>query len=120
MECQGVVPRGDNQSTDKDRPAGADEVIGEVASKDAHHVARHGVVAVELSGVFLIPTEATQGEWGDHKEEQDRPHAVVREALPHLGVEEHAEPLGVPGDAAMIALRVPGGGFDPGGDFVHR
>src|SRR3546814_16153197 len=36
-------------------------------------------------------------------ENQDRPHAVVGETLPHFGEEEHVEALGVAGELGLLA-----------------
>ena len=111
---------GDDESADQDRAARPDKIIRQVAPEDANHVARHGVVAVDLSGVFLVHPHSAHRQRRDHEQQKDRPHAVVGEPLPHLGVEQHAQPPGVAGDAPMVALGVLGRRFDVWGQCVHR
>ena len=119
IEREGVVSGGDDESADEHRAPRPDEVIREVASEDAYHVARHGVVAIDLRREFLVHAHPAHRQGGDHEQQQDRPHAVVGEPFPHLGVEQHAQAAGVAGDAPMVALGMPGGGFDVGGQLVH-
>ena len=119
-ERQAVMASGDDEPADQDSPARPDKIIREVAPQDAHHVARHGVVTVDLSGVFLVHPHSAHRQRRDHEQQKDRPHAVVGEPLPHLGVEQHAQPPGVAGDAPMVALGVLGRRFDVWGQFVHR
>ena len=119
VERQRVVARGDDQAADQDRAPRADEVVRQIAPEDADHVAGHGVVAVDLGRELLVEPQATHRQWGDHEQEQERPHAVVGEALPHLGIEQHAQPPGVTAEAPMIPLGMPGRRFGVWGQLVH-
>jgi len=114
------VSGGDDESADEHRAACADEVVREIPPEDAHQVARHGVVAVDLGRELLVETQAAHRQWGDHEQEQQRPHPIIGEPLPHLGVEKHAEPPGVSAEAAVVPLGMPGRGLDVGGQLVHR
>ena len=68
-----------------------------VALDDARQqVDAGGVQAIDGSGIFLAEAETAGFDRGDHEQHQDRPHAVVREALPHLEEEQRV-------DAARVA-----------------
>jgi hypothetical protein len=51
---------------------------------------------VDFRGLLLRPLEVV-----DHVENEQGPHSVVVEALPHLGEEEDKQPLGVSQDRAL-------------------
>ena len=120
IERQQVMPGGDDESADENRAPGTDKVVCKVASEDAHHVARHGVVAVNLRGQTLIHPHPAHRQGSEHEQQENRPHAVVGKPFPHLGVEQHAQPAGVASDAPMVPLGMLGGGFGVGGQLVHR
>ena len=92
---------GDDASADEHRAARPQEVVGHEPSQDADHVGEHRVVAVDQGGVRLIPAHPTVLGRLHHEEQQQRAHAVVREALPHLRVEEVAQALGVAPQSAV-------------------
>ena len=120
VEREGVMTRGDDQPADQDRASRSDEVVRDIAPEDADHVAGHGVVAVDLGRELLVEPQAAHGQRGDHEQKQERPHAVVGEPFPHLGVEQHAQPAGVAADAPVIPLGMPGRGFGVWGQLMHR
>jgi hypothetical protein len=55
--------------------------------------------------VLVVETERM-----DHVQDEERPHAVVAEALPHLGEEECREAAGVPEEPALQRADRAGGG----------
>ena len=96
------MPGGDDKATDEDRSPRPDEVIGDEPAKDAEHVARHDVIAVDRGGLLLVEAQAARCHRGDHEKHQERPHPVVREALPEFGEEEVTQSLGVAANAPGV------------------
>ena len=75
----------------------ADATIGEIPADERREIDQRGVVAVEVRGVRGAPALRVREE-----EDEDRAHPVVREALPHLGDEEQAEPARMPEEGAVV------------------
>ena len=102
-ECE--LADGHQQAADDHGLALAEVVVGEPAADQRREIHEAGEEPVELQRLRLRPAEAGVGRLDarDQRQHQQRAHAVVAEAFPHLGGEEQeqsfrmAEP-GFPGD----------------------
>ena len=55
--------------------------------------------AIDGAGMLVVEAEGV-----DHVEDEERPHPVVAEALPHLREEERGETAGVAGPAGGVGV----------------
>ena len=102
---EGRVPGGDDPATDQHGAVRAEESVRQPAAENGRQIYGPGVEAVQDERRLLRPTEARNRvrlsvlphvrRGGDQVEHEQRAHSVVAEALPHLGDEENAEPLGL-------------------------
>jgi hypothetical protein len=69
----------------------AEQTIGDPAAGHREQIHAGGVDAVDRGRGLVVEPEAAGLDAGDHRQHQDRAHAVVAEALPHLGEEERGE-----------------------------
>ena len=120
VERHREVAGGDDHAADEDRAAGADEIVGDEAAEDREQVDAHRVSAVNGGGVFVGVAEAALGGGLRHEENEERPHAVVAEALPHLGEEEGGEAAGLAAEAGGVGGGVRGGGGGGSGHVFAR
>ena len=102
------VAEHDDDAADEDGLALAEEAVGDPAAGQAHQVDRGAVEGVEDAGGRLALAEAALGRRGRDEDHQERAHAVVAEALPHLGEEEGLQPFRV---AEERLFAVPVGGL---------
>ena len=77
-------------AADPHRRALAEITVGEIPAENRRDVHQAGVRAVDQVG-FAVVEQPVLGQ----VEDQQGPHSVVGEALPHLGEEEHVEALGM-------------------------
>ena len=84
---------------DDDRPLVAQVPVREVAPDQGGQVDEARVPLVDGRGVLLRPLEVV-----DHVQDEQGPHPVVAEALPHLGAEEDHQPLRMPEPLAFTRL----------------
>src|SRR5207244_9206391 len=82
---------GDDDAAIEHGAALAEEAVGEPTAGESGQVDHRRVEAVDRTRLRGLPAEAPGGERGGHEEQQERPHAVVAEAFPHLGEEEGRE-----------------------------
>ncbi len=84
---------GHQDAADDHRLALSEVVVGEPDADQRREVHEAGEQAVELERLGLRPAEARVGslEAGDQRQHQQRAHAVVAEALPHLGGEQQEQ-----------------------------
>ncbi len=78
-----------------------DEAVGDPAAAQAHQVDHRGVEPVDGAGFGIGEAETAVRDGGGHVEDQQRAHAVVAEALPHLGQEEGGETAGMAEEGAV-------------------
>ena len=84
------MAEGQQDRTEQHRLALADELVGQIAANNRSDINERGVGAVDDVG-FLFRKHPVLNE----VEDQQRSHAVVGEALPHLRHEEQEQSLGV-------------------------
>ncbi len=82
------VAEGHEQAAENHRPPLPQEPVGQQTAEEGRHVNQRRVGAVHGIGVFVAVAQKALR----HVEDQQRPHAVVGEPLPHLGKEEREQP----------------------------
>ena len=87
---QHVVPEGDNDAAPQHGIFLADQPIGKPAARQRQYVNTKGVETVDRRSVLRAPGHTAAGCIG-HKQNEQRTHPVVREALPHLCKEERGK-----------------------------
>ena len=112
-------PAAINDRAHDDRHPQAEEAVGHEAAEERREVDEAGVPLHHARGFARLPPVVLHEE-----EHQHGAHAVVAEALPHLGEEERVEALGVAlgrriGRDALRVRVLPGGLFSRGG-CAHR
>ena len=85
------VPRHDQDATPEDRAAEPDQPVRHPAARQGQQVDHRRVGAVDRAGIGGRHRHAAGGDRGGHEEDQERAHAVVAEALPHLREEERGQ-----------------------------
>ena len=110
---QREVSAGDDCSADQDRAIGPEVTVGDEAAGDRQHVDGHRVVAVDACRFHRAEAEPAARDRGDDEQRQQGAHAVVGEALPHLGEEERRESQRLPGEARGLGRY--GRGYGVGG-----
>ena len=93
---------GDDDSSNEDGAPGADEVIGDEAAENREQVNAHRVGAVDGGGLLGVVAESALGGGFDHKQHEQRPHAVIRKPLPEFGEKERREAAGVTAQSAGV------------------
>ena len=96
------MPEGDDDAADEHAAVLAEETIRDDAAEDrrAPHAAR--VRAVDRRGVRVRESETAVGYRRHHVEDEERPHPVVAEPLPHLGEKERRESARMAEEAAVL------------------
>ena len=79
------------QTTEHDGPTGAQEPVRDHAADKWGHVHQRRVRAVHHVRIFILIIEEAL----DHIEDEQGPHTVVAESLPHLCEEQHEQGCGV-------------------------
>ena len=85
----------DDDAADQHAPYWPSQRSAMMPPKIAKRPGARGVRAVHGTGVLVVEVERV-----DHVQDEERPHPVVAEALPHLGEEERGEPARVTEEAA--------------------
>ena len=93
-DSQRVVAGGDDDPAHQDGAPLADEPVRHPSSGESQCVDGEGVQAVDGARFGRAHSHAPAG-GVDHEQDQERSHAVIAEALPHLGEEEGREPPGM-------------------------
>ena len=91
---------GEQHAAEQHRLALAEVAVGEIAAEHRGDVDEAGIGAVDQVR-FAVGEQPMLGE----VEDQQRPHAVIGEALPHFGEEEHVEALGMPQEFRLAVGR---------------
>ena len=101
LEGERDVAKGDDDPAHQHASIGAQKAIGDQAAQNrgAPDAARVG--AVDGRRVGNREPQAAGGHRRGHVEDEEGAHAVVAEALPHLGEKEGREPARVPGPSGV-------------------
>ena len=102
LDRQAELADGQQQGAEGDGLAGAQIPVRQHAADQRQQIDQRGVGPV-LAGRPLVLEQEVLGQVVD----QQSPHAVVGEPLPHLGEEQHEQPLGV---ALQLQQHRDGGG----------
>ena len=103
-EVEELVAAGDGEHAIAERDQDAavpdcaplsEDAVGDPAARNAEQVHRAGIDAVDCTGVLLGHAEAAARDGRAQEQRQQRPHAVVGEALEHLREEERRQAAGV-------------------------
>ena len=86
-----AVAEHDQHAAPEHRALLADQPVGDPATEQRQQVGRGDVQAVDRVRGAVVEAEAALGDGGGHEQDQDRAHAVVGEALPHLRDEQRRE-----------------------------
>ena len=81
----------------------ADQAIGDPAARQAHHVHHRGVEPVDRAGRAVSKPSPPARPARGHEQDEQRAHAVVAEALPHLGEEQRGEAARMAEERAIVA-----------------
>ena len=78
---------------------GAEQAVADPAARQRDQIYECRVESVDGSGRLVVEAEAAVRHGIHHEQHEQRPHAVVAEALPHLGEEERVKPARVTAEA---------------------
>ena len=81
----------DQQPAVPDRALLADQPVGDPAAGQRGQIDAGRIEPVDRIGIVAVEPQAAGLRRRDHRQHQDRAHAVVAEALPHLGEEQRAQ-----------------------------
>ncbi len=104
-EGQGELAGGDEDPTVEDRVPGPDDPVGEPSSGQSRQVDGRRVEAVDGGGPAHRQPQTPGLDGIHHEEDEDPPHPVVGEPLPHLGEEEGGQTTGVAEKAPFLVDR---------------
>ena len=99
------VPEHDQDAAVEHAAVLADQAIGNQAAHDGGAPRGAGICAVERCALGVRESETAVGHRRHHVEQQERAHAVVAEALPHLREEERGESARMPEEARVHCRR---------------
>ena len=108
LEGQDEVSERDDDAADEDGAVLAEEAVGDQAAEDRGAPGGACVGPVNRGCVSVRESEAALGGGRDHVEDEEGAHAVVAEALPHLGEKQRGQPARVPREAARLGRGVGG------------
>ena len=102
-------PHGDQDAAVEHGAPLADQAIGDPAARQAGHVHHRRVQPVDRARDARLESQPARRDRRGHEEDEQHPHAVVAEALPHLGEEERRQPARMAEERAIVEARVRGG-----------
>ena len=105
LEHQREVPEHDEDAAVEHAAVLADQAIGNQPAHDGGAPRGAGIRAVERGALGVRESETAVGDRRHHVEQQERAHAVVAEALPHLREEERGESPRMPEEARVHCRR---------------
>ncbi len=103
-----VSARDDDAAVEHGAPL-ADQPVRHPPARQAGHVDHRRVEPVHRAGDAGLEAQATGRDRRRHEEDEQRAHAVIAEALPHLGEEERRQPARVAEERAVVGVRGDGG-----------
>ena len=95
---------------DQDGTARSDQPVRNPAAAQTHQVHHRRIESVDRAGFGIREPETAFGHAGSEIKDQDRAHAVVAEALPHLGEEQGGQAARVAEKALVRSNGIQGGG----------
>jgi hypothetical protein len=105
------MPSGDEHPAVEHGAPRTDEAIGDPAAGQRGHVHHRGVEPVDGACRRGVESQSAGGRCGGHEQDEQRAHAVVTEALPHLGEEQRRQPAWMAEECSIPwSRRVPGAG----------
>ena len=81
----------DDDAAVPDRALGAQQAVGHPAARQGQQIDCGGIEPIDRGGGLIGQPHPAVLDGRDHEQHQQRPHAVVAEALPHLCHEEGKE-----------------------------
>ena len=93
------MPEGDDDAADEDAAVLTEQAIGDEAAENRRAPGAAGVGAVDRCRIGVGEAQPAGGDRRHHVEDEEGAHAVVAEALPHLGEEERRQPARVAEEA---------------------
>ena len=100
FDCHQAVTDGQQQAAEQHCLALPEITVRQIAAENRRDVHQAGIGAVDQVRLGVIEQPVLR-----QVENQQRPHAVVGEALPHFGEEEHVKALRVPGEFRLLLDR---------------
>ena len=123
-ERHAEMPAGDEDAAIEHGAPLADQPVGDPPAGQRGHVHHRGVETVDGARACRVESEAAGGKRRRHEQNEQRAHAVIAEALPHLGEEERRESARMAEEGAVVGRRgLAGsarGGRDRGFDHARQ
>ena len=94
-EREQAVADHDQDAAPPDGALRTPDAIRDPATEQAEQIGAADVEAVDRGRRLVVESETACLDGGDQEQHEDRPHAVIREALPHLRHEEREQAPGV-------------------------
>ena len=79
------MTRHDNNAAKKNGPLSPEQPVGNPAPRQCNDINERGIDTVNRRGRAVVEPHAAVHDLVRHEQHEERPHAVVAEALPHLG-----------------------------------
>ncbi len=86
VKREGEVSERDDDPAEEDAAVLAQPAVGNDSAEDWSRPGSHRVVPIDRAGVRVVKSEPMH-----HIQDEERPHSVITEALPHLGEEKGGE-----------------------------
>ncbi len=102
---QAQLAEHDEDAAVEHRAPQPEDAVGDPPARQRQHVHEGHVGAVDGAGASHLEAEPARRHRRRHEEDENGAHAVVREALPHLGEEEGGQPSGVPEEGRIARRR---------------
>ena len=105
-DCEHEVAAHDDGAADEDRPLCPEQAIGDPATGQGREVDERRIDAIDRRGRLIVEAHtAAVHDLVGHEQDQQRPHAVVAEAFPHLGEEKRIQAARVPEYFSLAGAR---------------
>ena len=85
------MPDGDQDATGPDRPLRTEQAIRDPSARQRGEIHTRRVESVDRGRNLVVESKPALGRRRDHEEHEQRAHAVIAQALPHLREEERVE-----------------------------
>jgi hypothetical protein len=106
LQRHAEVPGRDQDAAVEHRAPRPEQPIGDPPARQARHVDARGVEAVDRPGNGGVEAQAAGRDRCRHEQDEQRPHPVVAEPLPHLGEEENGEAARMTEERMVVRTRV--------------
>ena len=98
---QREVARRDDDAAPEDRAAQPEKAIRDPTARQRDHVHGGRIQAIDRRRGHIVQSHAAGCDGVGHVQDEDRPHPVVAEPLPHLGEEERGQTARMPEPASL-------------------